>query len=149
MKLRLILCVSLAAAMAGCDTLHGPGVEYTAPKVSGQLIDDKTGEAVVNARVGRRSELLRPPVGVWRKGGEDLVQQHEFVRTDAQGQFELPSERAILLFRFGDTPLNLDLATQHRKYGRAETNLPYSGLRTNVTSGELEVAPVEWRIAPR
>ena len=144
-------CALLSAVFcfSGCDTVHGPGVEYTAPHVTGQLIDEKTGKPVANARVGRRSELLHPPAGVWPKGGQDLLGQHEFVRTDASGHFELPSERALLLFHFGDSPLNLDLATQHRKYGLIETNLPYATLATNRSSGELEVPPLEWKITPR
>ena len=78
-----------------------------------------------------------------------MLSQHDFVRTDASGQFELPSEKTLLLLHFGDTPVNLDLATKHRKYGLIETNLPYASLTNNRASGELEVPPVQWKIAPR
>jgi hypothetical protein len=148
-RFRWFVAVLAAAIVTGCDSFHGPGVEYTAPKISGRLVDDKTGQPVVNARVGRQKELFKPTPGEWRKGGEDLLRQHDYVRTDADGRFVLPSEHAALLFWFGDIGMNLDLATQHRRYGLVETNLPYSAIVTNSASGELEVPAGDWRLSPR
>lgn len=139
--------VLLALASVGCGSLHGPSVDFTAPEVVGRAVDATTGAPVRNARVGRILYSPRRPGGEYRKGGEELLYLQSFASTDADGRFRLASQKAALLFRFGDFSLNLRLAIQGSRHQSWLTNYPVSVLGTNdvapprIDAGEIRLDP--------
>lgn len=82
-------------------------------------------------RVGRMLYTWKGPGGEFLKGGEELMLQQTFTRTDGEGRFDLPSRRAALLFRFGDYSMNLRLVLQKQGYVAWRTNFPVAALSTN------------------
>lgn len=142
-----ILGSCLALATAGCGSLHGPAIDFTAPEVTGRAIDARTGAPVRNARVGRILYNPRQPGGDYRKGGEELLYLQSFGSTDADGRFRLRSQKAAMLFRLGDFSLNLRLAIQGARHQAWQTNYPLSVLGTNdlvpprIDAGEIRLEP--------
>lgn len=135
--------LALAAVLfTGCDTLSGPSIDFTSPRIVGKAVDARTGEPIKGARVGRAIYTWRGPGGEFRKGAEDLLLQETYTRTDAQGEFNLPSRRSALLFRFGDYSLNMKLVLQKSGYIHWQTNFPMAALSTNAPGPEPRIEPV-------
>lgn len=137
MRCPSFVAVALALSGAGCDSFRGPGIDYTAPRVTGRVIDAETGAPVRNARVGRQLWKWRGPTGEFLKGGEEQVLAADFERSDRDGKFTLPPKQVALLFGWGEVPLNLRLTVQHGAYIAWQTNFPTAALSTN--SERLEV----------
>lgn len=123
----------------GCESVRGPGVEFSAPRVGGQVVAEATGEPLRGVRVGRELRTARHPLGGYWKGAEELQLLQRDVRTAADGTFVLPAERVALLFGFGDVGFNLRLVVQAAGFRTWQTNYPVRALDTNA-------GPVEPRL---
>ncbi len=149
----LVRCIPAALAIAavgllcGCDTFRGPGIDYTAPRVTGRVVDDSTGAPVKYARVGRQVWKWRGSTGEFLKGGEELMLSQDFQRTGRDGSFQLPATQVALLFGWGEVPLNLRLTVQHGAFVPWQTNYPIAALSTN--SEHLELNAGDIRVKPR
>ena len=144
----LAFAALLGLAVAGCDTFRGPGIDYTAPRITGRVIDAEGGAPVRNARVGRQIWRWRGGTGEFLKGAEEMVLSHDFVRTGRDGAFDLPPRQVALLFAWGETPLNTRLTIQHGGFIRWQTNYPLSALSTNTDRLELPAGDVAIRRKP-
>ena len=105
----------------------------------GSVVDAGTGEPVRGVRVGRTLYTWKGPGGEFLKGGEELLLQQTYTRTDADGRFELPSRRAALLLRFGDYSMNMRLVLQRQGYVAWRTNFPMAALGTNQPGPEPRI----------
>ena len=149
----LVRCIPAALAVAavgllcGCDTFRGPGIDYTAPRVTGRVVDDSNGAPVKYARVGRQVWKWRGSTGEFLKGGEELMLSQDFQRTGRDGSFQLPAKQVALLFGWGEVPLNLRLTVQHGAFVPWQTNYPIAALSTN--SEHLELNAGDIRVKPR
>jgi hypothetical protein len=133
----------LALTWAGCESFHGPGIDYTAPRVTGRVVDADSGAPVRNARVGRQLWKWRGPTGEFLKGGEEQVLAVDFERTGRDGAFTLPAKQVALLFGWGEVPLNLRLNVQHGTYLTWQTNFPIAALSTNSERLELPAGDIQ------
>lgn len=129
----------VALTLVGCGSVGGPGIDYTSPRVMGSVVDAGTGEPVRGVRVGRTLYTWKGPGGEFLKGGEELLLQQTYTRTDAEGRFELPSRRAALLLRFGDYSMNMRLVLQRQGYVAWRTNFPMAALGTNQPGPEPRI----------
>jgi hypothetical protein len=141
------LAVAAVALLCGCDTFRGPGIDYTAPRVTGRVVDDSNGAPVKYARVGRQVWKWRGSTGEFLKGGEELMLSQDFQRTGRDGSFQLPAKQVALLFGWGEVPLNLRLTVQHGAFVPWQTNYPIAALSTN--SEHLELNAGDIRVKPR
>lgn len=133
--------------LSGCESFNGPGIDYTAPLVSGRVVNEASGEPIHYARVGRKLWSGRKGTGEFFKGGETMLRLQEYDRTDADGRFTLPAREVALLFSFGEIALNLNLTVQHSGFVAWRTNFPLSALATNSPGLELDAGEV--RLHPR
>ena len=133
--------------LGGCESFNGPGIDYTAPRVTGHVVDAASGRPVRFARVGRKLWTWRQGTGEFLKGGEEMLLAQEYARTDTDGSFTLPSKKVALLFSFGELALNLNLTVQRGGYAPWQTNFPPSILSTNSPGLELDAGEV--RLRPR
>lgn len=138
---RNLAVVGVVAMVSGCGSIGGPGIDYTSPRVTGQAVDAGTGEPMKGVRVGRLLYTWKGPGGEFLKGGEELMLQQTYTRTDAEGRFDLPSRRAALLFRFGDYSMNMRLVLQKQGYVAWRTNFPMAALSTNQPGPEPRIEP--------
>ena len=145
MRCLSLVAVAFALSGAGCDSFRGPGIDYTAPRVTGRVIDSDTGAPVRNARVGRQLWKWRGSTGEFLKGGEEQVLAADFERTARDGTFTLPPKQVALLFGWGEVPLNLRLTVQHGSYLAWQTNFPIAALSTNSEHLELPAGDVALR----
>jgi hypothetical protein len=135
----------LAAFAAGCGSIRGPGIEFTAPRITGRVVNEADGLPLAGASVGRELYPARGPTGELRKGVEDLRLLQTFARCGKDGAFELPSERVALLLRIGEVPLDLRLTVQKQGFVTWQTNYFYSSLTTNsvreprIDAGEIRL----------
>jgi hypothetical protein len=94
--LALGLALSAAAWMvAGCKSVSPS--QYVSPRVTGRVLDLKSGQPLKNARVQRvpaeaAARTLDAP------SGGQLLDQAPGVRTGRDGKFELKSSRALSVF---------------------------------------------------
>ncbi len=135
------------ALLAGCESFNGPSLDYTAPRVTGRVVDDASGQPVTYAQVGRRLWTWRKGTGEFLKGGEEMVLRQDYVRTGADGSFVLPSKQVALLFSWGEVPLNLQLTVQHGGYVAWRTNFPTPALDTNSSTLELNAGEIRLKTA--
>jgi hypothetical protein len=141
--------ISLCLLMTGCGSIGGPSIEFTAPRITGKAVDALTGTPIRGARVGRTVYTWKGPGGEFRKAGEEMLLLQSLTYTDKNGDFNLASKRAAMLFRFGDDSLNLRLVIQSWKYQTWMTNYSVSNLSTNRESPEPHLDPGEIPLIPR
>jgi len=140
---------SLAIAsllITGCGSLSGPSVTYTAPRVTGRILQAETGKPVPHAMVGRTLWTRRHATGGFLKAAEEQVLRQDFATSDAEGRFVLPEQRVALLFSIGETRPNLRLAVSHSRHASWVTNYPVSALgkdprRPNLDAGDIPLGP--------
>lgn len=132
--------------LAGCESFNGPSLDYTAPRVTGRVVDDASGQPVRYAQVGRRLWTWRKGTGEFLKGGEEMLLRQDYARTGADGSFVLPSKEVALLFSWGEIPLNLQLTVQHGRYVAWSTNFPTLALGTNSSMLELQAGDVRLKL---
>ncbi len=140
---------SLAGLLAGCGSFRGPGIEITAPRVTGTVVGDATGAPLRGVRVGRQLHAWKEPTGGLWKGSEELRLLQSEVRTAADGSFELRSERVALLFGFGDSGLDLRLTVRAGGFRAWQTNYPVKALATNAVPDEPRIDAGEIRLLKR
>ena len=139
---KLSLGVVAFVLLAGCESFNGPSLDYTAPRVTGLVVDDTSGQPVAYAQVGRKLWSWRKGTGEFLKGGEEMVLRQDYTRTGADGSFALPSKQVALLFSWGEIPLNLQLTVQRGGYLAWRTNFPPMALSTNSPTLELEAGEI-------
>lgn len=142
---KLVSLGGALACLAGCESFNGPGIDYTAPRVTGRVLDDSSGQPIRFARVGRKLWTWRKGGGEFLKGGEETLLLQECARTDAGGNFTLPSKQVALLFSFGEVPLNLKVTAQHGGFVPWQTNFPITSLATNSATLRLDAGEVRLR----
>jgi hypothetical protein len=148
---RCAILIPLCAVL-GCGTASPTKV--VSPRVTGRVVDARTREPIANITVQRQSgrhthRLVDPP-----KGGE-LMKQPPVVRTDAQGNFILHSERDLTIFR-GSTWFSVNLLFEHPHYQRyvasyhpiQATNNPTTG-EPLITTGDVSLVPKANRVTSR
>ena len=136
-RLAPLLGLLLAPGFTGCDSLHGPSIDVTAPRIVGRAVDADSGAPVAGARVGRRLSGWRYPTGGFPRGAEEFLILQDEVRTGRDGRFQLPPKQVALLFSIGDPGLQLGLEIRHSRH---------VGWKTNYTVGALSQDPAEPRI---
>ncbi len=138
-----ILAPMLASLLiCGCGSVGGPSLDFTAPRVSGRVLDAETGEPVPRAMVGRTLWTLRHPTGGFLRAAEEQVLRQDFATTDASGRFVLPEQRVALLFSLGETRPNLRLAVSHSRHLPWTTNYPMSALEKDPRRPTLDAGGV-------
>jgi hypothetical protein len=148
-KLSWMSGLLLVLAGSGCESIRGPGIEFTAPRVSGRVVAAASGEPLAGVRAGRELFGWKAPLGGLRKGAEELQLLQRETRTAADGGFVLPSERVALLFGFGDGGFDLRLAVQGSGFRPWQTNYPFRALRTNGGPTEPRLEAGEIRLERR
>lgn len=127
-----LLLLLLAVMAGGCQSLRlGP---YTAPRVTGRVVAADTGQPLAGVEVQRGSPSTKRRLAEPPKGGEVLLEKAA-VRTDSQGRFTLPSERALTVFRPAGWNF-VQLTLQRAGYERFQTNFAFTELLTNTPAGE-------------
>lgn len=140
---------ALAGLLTGCESFRGPGIEFTAPQVTGRVVADATGAPLRGVRVGRELHAWKEPQGGFWKGAEELRLLQSETRSSADGSFELRSERVALLFGFGDSGLNLRLTVRAGGFRAWQTNYPVKALATNAVPDEPRIDAGEIRLLKR
>lgn len=148
-KLSWVSGLLLVLAGSGCESFRGPGIEFTAPRVTGRVVAAATGESLAGVRVGRELFAWKSPLGGLRKGAEELQLLQRETRTAADGGFVLPSERVALLFGFGDGGFDLRLAVQGSGFRPWQTNYSFRDLGTNGGPTEPRLEAGEIRLERR
>ena len=148
-KLSWVSGLLLVLAGSGCESFRGPGIEFTAPRVTGRVVAAATGESLAGVRVGRELFAWKAPLGGLRKGAEELQLLQRETRTAADGGFVLPSERVALLFGFGDGGFDLRLAVQGSGFRPWQTNYSFRDLGTNGGPTETRLEAGEIRLERR
>ena len=128
--------------ICGCGSVGGPSLDFTAPRVSGQVLDAETGRPVARARVGRTLWTHRRATGGFLKAAEEQALRQDFASTDASGRFVLPEQRVALLFSLGETRPNLRLAVSHSRHLPWTTNYPMSALGNDPKRPSLDAGSV-------
>jgi hypothetical protein len=128
---RAVAWVGVGLLLAGCKS--GPLGPYTSPRVSGQVLDAHSRQALAGVKVVRgrqeKPSSMSPP-----KGGEVLMQKVP-VETDEEGRFTLDNQRVLSVFR-GSSWDQVRLTFIRPGYETLRTN--YSTLRS---TNSLEVEP--------
>ena len=128
--------------ICGCGSVGGPSLSFTAPRVSGQVLDAETGKPVARAMVGRTLWTHRRTTGGFLKAAEEQVLRQDFATTDASGRFVLPEQQVALLFSLGETRPNLRLAVSHSRHLPWTTNYPMSALEKDPQRPSLDAGSV-------
>ena len=128
----LALLLLLGMALTGCNSVRlGP---YTSPRFTGRVLVADSGKPLAGVEVRRGARARnRGPTGL-PKGGELLLEKAG-TRTDANGRFEMPSERALTLFRPAGWNL-VHLTFQRAGYEAFETDYSTTSTLTNAPDGE-------------
>jgi len=140
--IRRVALLLAVLAMPACKS--GPLGPYLSPRVTGQVVAAGSGEALSDVKITRGKPDPQSPAGS-AKGGEVLMRKIP-VRTDANGGFNLASERVLSVFR-GSGWSQVHLTFEHAGYECLRTN--YSTLAaTNSPGGELTLDVGTVRLQP-
>jgi hypothetical protein len=118
----LSLCawLSLAVLCDGCQSSPILNSQYISPRVRGRVVDAATGQPIRNVGIQRlapgQKSATNPPAA-----GSQSLEQMRVLRTDAEGRFDLDSERDVTLFRQAGW-YSVTLTFRHSGYERFTTN---------------------------
>jgi hypothetical protein len=118
----------LLLGVSGCTSVRGPGVEFSAPRVTGRVVAEATGQPLRGVRVGRELSAWKAPLGGLWKGAEELRLLQRETRTTAGGEFKLPAERVAFLLGWGEAGFDLRLRVRAVGYQPWQTNYPVKAL---------------------
>lgn len=133
------LCLCAATlTLASCGSVRGPHQQYTAPAVSGRVLDAASGEPIAGARVGRIHSREQDSTVFPKTGGQQLtIGQPE--RTGADGSFYLPAQRSAYLLFGPSGSLTVTLQAEKSGYLNLTTNLDLVHIKPVKTSKGPEV----------
>ncbi len=127
--IRHALSLALVLLLLGCkSTPLGP---YVSPRVTGQVLAADTDQPLAGVTVARSPV---DPRRLSQAKGAELLMLKAPVRTDANGRFDLASERVLSIVRGAGWNI-VSLSFEHAGYRRFQTNCPTSSV-TNWDSGE-------------
>jgi hypothetical protein len=123
----IILGLALSVGGAGC---HSPS-QYSSPRVTGRVLDEKTRQPIKNVQVRRVTDTT--PAMAAPKGGE-MLKQAPSIFTGPDGGFELKSVRDLAFIQRLQW-YNVSVSFAHRGYEQLMMTYPLSSA-TNTPSGE-------------
>lgn len=140
------LCLCAATlALASCGSLRGPHQQYTAPAISGRVLDDATDEPIQGARVARVQGREEDPT-VFPKTGAERLTEDRAVRTAADGWFYLPAQRSAYLLFGPSGSLSATLRVEKSGYLNVTTNLDFVRIKPVKTSKGPEIQAGDLRM---
>ena len=108
----------LMFALVGCKS--SSPAPYVSPKVAGRVLDARTQLPIKGVKVQRLTPDQQPDVAKNVKAGE-VMMQAPAVRTEADGTFELASERSLSPFQRSGW-YSVSIAFEHPDFTRSVTN---------------------------
>jgi hypothetical protein len=115
-----VVLLGLVILVAGCRSSPVLNSQYISPRVTGRVLDAVNSQPIRNVSIHRlapgQNLTGNPPAA----GGESL-ERTRALRTNAEGRFDLDSERDLMLFRRADW-YSVTLAFTHTGYERYITN---------------------------
>jgi len=118
--LSLASWLGLAALCGGCQSSPVLNSQYISPRVTGRVVDATTGRPIRNVSIQRLAPGQKPSTSPQAAAGQSL-EQLRVIRTDAEGRFDLASERDVTLFRQAGW-YSVTLAFRHTGYEWFTTN---------------------------
>jgi len=91
-----VALITLVSILAGCTT-SSPS-QYISPRITGRVIDTKTGQPIENVQVRRRGNDERTPSPESAKGGEQMTRSSA-AYTKPDGSFIIASESEVAFLR--------------------------------------------------
>lgn len=101
--------------MTGCDSLRGPHQQYTAPAVTGRVVEAGTGQPIAGARVERLLGSQRTSDPTPRHGGSQMMNPPPTL-TEEDGRFSIPAERGAYLVAEHSMFFAFTLLVQHPRH---------------------------------
>jgi hypothetical protein len=148
--LKLSPWLSLAVLWAGCQSSPVLNSQYISPRVTGCVLDAVSSQPIRNVSIRRlapgQSLTTNPPA----VGDQSLERMHA-LRTDADGRFDLDSERDLTLFRRAGW-YGVTLAFTHKGYERLLTNYTLASAviapsgEPVVNAGNILLQPVSGKV---
>lgn len=93
-----LAALGFAVVWAGCQSSPVLNSQYISPRVTGRLVDAVTGQPIRNVSV-RRVIPGQPLAASPSRGGGESLERNPGIRTDANGAFDLDSERDLTIIR--------------------------------------------------
>jgi hypothetical protein len=112
--------LSLAVLWAGCQSSPVLNSQYISPRVTGRVLDAVSSQPIRNVSIRRLATGQSSTMDPTAKGDQSLERLRS-LRTDADGRFDLDSERALTLFRRAGW-YSATLAFTHNGHERFVTN---------------------------
>lgn len=134
-----LLILGLAVAATGCK--HRSWAPYVAPRVSGRVVDAETAQPIGQVKIYRNQTRPDPTA----KPAERMLEPDP-ARSNAEGRFEMASEKTFSPFRGGWSSVSLRF--MHPDYVPFTTNFSLA-LSTNLPSGEPWVNTGDIPLAPK
>ena len=141
---RFVSLLLLVGLLAGCQS--GSPSRFVSPRVIGRVVDEKSGQPIKGAEVKRVVPDYEAGTLDQVRGGE-VLERGQPLRTDAEGRFDLASQKSVALFRDIGW-FSVEISFYHRDYERFSTNYtPRSA--TNSPSGEPVIFAGEILMTPK
>ena len=128
---------------AGCQSSPS---HYVSPRVIGRVLDEKTHQPIVGVRVKRVVPDYEAGTLDQVKGGETL-QRAQPARSQADGSFDLDSQKSVALFR-NLAWFTVEVSFDHRSYQNYLTNYTPK-MATNSPRGEPVIFAGEILLSPK
>jgi len=141
---RPVSVLLLVALLAGCQS--GSPSRYVSPRVMGRVLDEKSGQPVKGVEVKRVVPDYEAGTLDQVRGGE-VLERGQPLRTDAEGKFDLASQKSVALFRDIGW-FSVEIAFYHRDYERFNTNYT-ARLAQREPSGEPVIAAGDILLTPK
>ena len=132
----------------GCSSLTGPNQEYTTPAVVGRVLDATTSQPLADVRVSRFAGKPPPKDLFQEKSGPQSLGPSP-ARTDAQGRFILPAEKAAYLIFTPSRSMMVTLIAERQNYQTLRTNLDLVVVKPTKTSHGPEINAGDLRLRPQ
>jgi hypothetical protein len=116
----LLTSLTAAVLLTACQSSPVLNSQYISPRVKGRVLDAATSDPIRNVSIRRLTPGQN--LAVNQTGpGDRALERTPTLRTDADGAFDLDSERDLTLIRRADW-YSVTLAFTHKGYERFVTN---------------------------